>query len=174
MSPIVSVSAAPPLFPALLNIRKMSPARLSMTPPAFFKVMGSLRTIAAMNIVKIGDRAVTIEQSIGVMWAIPFRKVSCVSRKLKTDAPKIFKKSCFSTLSLRENIESIQNAVAANTDLKLKIASGESQLPLVRSLQMMMLRPKIEYAKKQARCPADLLLTFISKVLSLYEKEKPT
>ena len=38
-------------------------------------------------------------------------------------------------------------------DLRQKIASGEIRLPLVRSLQTIMLNPKIAYAIKHARCP---------------------
>ena len=43
------------------------PAKLIATPPAFFQVIGSLMTIAAIPIVYMGDIAVRIEHSIGVM-----------------------------------------------------------------------------------------------------------
>ncbi len=45
---------------------------------------------------------------------------------------------------------------------RVKIAIGEIRCPPVRSLQMIILMPKIAYAVKQARCPLILLLSFIS------------
>ena len=54
----------------------MMPAKLIATPPAFFHVIGSFITSAATAIVYIGDMAVRIEQSIGVMCGIPTRKVT--------------------------------------------------------------------------------------------------
>ena len=45
------VLPAPLPVPALLSISQMMPAKLSATPPAFFRVIGSLRANAAMNIV---------------------------------------------------------------------------------------------------------------------------
>jgi hypothetical protein len=68
----------------------MIPKKLSATPPAFLIVMGSFRAKAAMNIVRIGEMALTMEQSIGVMSGIAIRKVICVRKNPRTDAPNIF------------------------------------------------------------------------------------
>ena len=46
-----------------------------------------------------------------------------------------------------------QNRHPAPIARRQKIASGEIRCPLVRSLQTMMLNPKIAYAIKQARWP---------------------
>ena len=45
----------------------MTPTKLMATPPAFFKVMGSFRAMAAMNMVKIGVVEVMMEVSSGVV-----------------------------------------------------------------------------------------------------------
>ena len=69
------LSAAPPDVATLLTIRYMIPMKLIATPMDFFQVMGSLMAMAATAIVYIGAMAVSMEQSIGVMYGIPTRKV---------------------------------------------------------------------------------------------------
>jgi hypothetical protein len=70
------LSVVPELPDALFNIRKSIPQRLSATPPAFCQLKGSFSTIAAMNIVYIGDIELIIEQCIGVTSGMAMRKVS--------------------------------------------------------------------------------------------------
>ena len=45
------LSISPPVLAVLLRMRNNIPDKLSSTPPAFWNVMGSLSTRAAMNIV---------------------------------------------------------------------------------------------------------------------------
>lgn len=71
---LVCCTALSPL--TALTIRYNTPIKLIKTPPAFFSVIGSLRTIAAIIIVLIGVMELIIEQSIGVILDIPKRKVS--------------------------------------------------------------------------------------------------
>ena len=67
----------------------MIPAKLIATPTAFCKVIGSFNTIAAIAIVYIGEIEVSMEQSIGVMWAMPIRNVSWQIKKPSIDAANI-------------------------------------------------------------------------------------
>ena len=61
------LSAAPVCVVTRLRIRWIIPMKLIATPGPFLKVIGSLIAIAAMIIVQIGDIAVMMEHSIGVM-----------------------------------------------------------------------------------------------------------
>lgn len=73
--PIAELSATFPDARVLFNIKYIIPAKLKSTPPAFFNVMGSLSTIAAINIVYMGDMELTMEQSIGVISDIAIKNV---------------------------------------------------------------------------------------------------
>lgn len=86
---LVSTTELSPL--TVLNIRYKTPRKLIITPPAFFSVIGSLRTIAAIIIVLIGVMELIIEQSIGVILEIPKRNVSCVRKNPKREAANIFR-----------------------------------------------------------------------------------
>ncbi len=69
------VAAAPPECTEL-NIRKITPAKLKATPPAFLKVMGSPRKKNAKTIVKIGPRVDMMAVSMEVAMVIAIKKVS--------------------------------------------------------------------------------------------------
>ena len=73
--PIGFVSIVLPEEPVLFNIKYTMPQKLSSTPDAFFRVIGSLSTMAAINMVYIGDIEATMEQSIGVMSGIAIKNV---------------------------------------------------------------------------------------------------
>lgn len=90
-SPIRVLSEAPERAPALFSIRNMMPLRLSSTPPDFCQLSGSFNTIAAMNIVYIGDIALMIEQCIGVTSGMAIRKVSCVTKYPRKAAANILR-----------------------------------------------------------------------------------
>ena len=131
----------------------MIPKKLMATPPALRKVMGSFKAKAAMNIVRMGEMALTMEQSMGVMSGMAIRKVICVRKKPSTDAKNIFTKSFRSTGPPGVNREIIQQSNPAPMERKQKSAMGEIRWLLVKSLQTMMLMPKMEYAIKQAKWP---------------------
>lgn len=121
-----------------------------------------------MNIVYNGESDATIEQSIGVMREIATRNDICAKKNPSTEAAKIFGKSRRSTRSFGRKSEIIQNREPAPMERKVNNASGEMSLLEVRSLHTTMLRPKIRYAVKQARCPnIDL---FIFTILNLTTK----
>lgn len=140
----------------LLRIKKMIPKKLSATPPALRSVIGSFSAKAAMNIVKMGEMALTMEQSIGVMSGIAIKKVICVRKNPRTEAKNIFTKSFFSTCSLGRNREISQKSAPAPMERRQKSAMGEMRCPLVKSLHTIMFIPKMEYAMKQARWPRSL------------------
>ena len=135
----------------LFSIKKIIPKKLSATPPALRKVIGSFSANAAINIVKMGEMALTMEQSIGVMSGIAIKKVICVRKNPRTEAKNIFIKSFFSTCSLGKNREISQKSDPAPIERRQKSAMGEMRCPLVKSLHTMMFIPKMEYAMKQAR-----------------------
>jgi hypothetical protein len=95
-----------------------------------------------MNIVRIGEMALTMEQSIGVILGMAYKNVSWQMKNPRMAAISIFGKSLLSTFSEGLNIEIIQKREPAPTDLKVNSASGDMPL-LDRSLLTIMLRPKI-------------------------------
>ena len=90
---------------------------------------------------------------MGVIWEIAIRKVICARKKPSTEAAKIFGRSRLSTASFGINSEMSQKSVPAPNERNVKRASGEIVLLDVKSLQTMMLSPKIRYAVKHAMCP---------------------
>ena len=61
-------SLTPPLWTLMVfKTNRMTPVKLMATPPAFFRVMGSFRAMAATNMVKIGVVEVMMEVSKGVV-----------------------------------------------------------------------------------------------------------
>ena len=86
--PIGVVDATPSAWTEL-NIRKRTPAKLSATPVAFLKVMGSFRKRNAKNIVKMGPRVPRIPVSRGVAIVMAERKVSCGTKSPVRDARAI-------------------------------------------------------------------------------------
>ena len=101
------------------------PKKLSITPPILRKVIGSFKAKAAMNIVKIGEMELTIEQSIGVISGIAIKKVICVRKKPRTEAMNIFIRSFGFTFSIGRNSEINQNSNPAPIERKQKSAMGE-------------------------------------------------
>ena len=149
-TPFGLVSTEPAWAETLLIIRNTTPKKLSATPEAFFNVIGSLRAMDAIIIVNIGDVALTIEQSIGVMSLMARRKESCVPKYPRADAKIIIGKSRLSTFSLGKNKEISQKSVQAPMARKQNNSIG-GIIPLaVRSLHVTMLTPNIAYARKQA------------------------
>lgn len=139
---LVCVTAEFPKL-TLLRMSITTPVKLIATPPAFFKVIGSFNAMAAVNMVNIGVMAVMIAVSIGVVILMASRKLICVRNNPNIEAMKIFHKSLNGTLSFGKNSETIQKSNVAPMARKLKSPMGEMRQELVRSLQMMMLNPKI-------------------------------
>ena len=81
------------------------------------------------------------------------------------DAANIFGRSFLSTFSFGMNRDRIQKREPAPMERRQKMARGEIRPPLVRSLQTIMLNPKMEYAIRQARWPANEIFARIGYVL---------
>ena len=64
-------------------------------------------------------------------------------------------------VSLGWNSDTSQNRLPAKTDLNVKMPSGGMSPPLVRSLQTIILNPKIAYAMNAAQCPISVPLFLI-------------
>ena len=109
--------------------------------------------IAATNIVYMGESAVIMEQSIGVMLLIPIRNVICVKKNPNSDAAKMRKKSAGATFSRGSISDTSQKSVPAPIERNEKSASGDIMAGAIISFVTIMLSPKITYAVKQARCP---------------------
>ena len=85
------MTATPPSpIRTVLRIKNTTPQKLNPTPNAFFSVIGSLTTIAAINIVKIGVMAVMMLVSRGVVIVIAFRNAICVRKRPSIEAQNIF------------------------------------------------------------------------------------
>ena len=121
----------------------MTPMKHTATPPAFFSVIGSFRAMAATNKVKIGVMELMMEVSKVVAILMAFRKVSCVKKSPSMEAMKIFHKSLNGTFSLGMKHEMSQNRMVAPMARRLKSPIGEMRLEFDKSLQMMMLNPKM-------------------------------
>jgi len=102
---------------------------------------------------------------MGVIWGIAIRKVICVRKNPSTDAATIFGRSCRSTASFGLNSEMSQKRAPAPNERSVKRARGEIVLLDVKSLQTMMLSPKIRYAVKHAICPKMELFIYDNKKL---------
>ena len=109
----------------------------------------------------MGDSDAKIEQSIGVMYGMPAKNDSWQVKNPSIDAANILRKSFLSTFSLGINNDINQNKPPAPMALRQKMVSGESKCPLVKSLHTIMLKPKMAYAAKQAKCPKIDKLFFI-------------
>ena len=143
--PIGVVSVTEPLSTrTVLKTKKITPKKLKATPPAFFKVIGSFKTMAAMNIVKIGVNGVRMLVSKGVVMVLAFRNDSCVMNNPSIEARKIFGKSRFSTFSFGRKSDTSQKRAAAPMARKHNKPIGETSARVDKSLQMIMLKPKIE------------------------------
>jgi len=62
-----------PLALMVFNTNMITPKELMATPPAFFNVIGSLRAMAAKNIVKMGVVEQMMEVSSGVVYLLDSR-----------------------------------------------------------------------------------------------------
>ena len=78
------------------------------------------------------------------------------------DATKILGKSLRSMGSFGMKSDMSQNSAPAPTERRQKIVIGDMYCPLVRSLQMIMLKPNMAYAVKHARWPMIESLLIIS------------
>ena len=87
--PIGCVSVTPPLARTVLKTKKMTPIKLNATPPAFFKVIGSFKAIAAINMVKIGVSGVRMLVSNGVVIVLAFKNETWVRKSPSIEAMKI-------------------------------------------------------------------------------------
>ena len=142
--PMGCVSVTPPLSTrTVFKIKKITPIKLNATPPAFFKVIGSFNTIAAMNMVKIGVNGVKMLVSKGVVMVLAFKNDHWVRNRPSIEARKIFGKSFKSTFSLGKKSDVSQKRVAAPATRKHNNPIGEISARVDKSLQMMMLKPKI-------------------------------
>lgn len=127
----------------VFRTNRMTPAKLIATPPAFFKVIGSFKAMAATNIVKIGVVEVIIDVSNGVVNLLDSRYESWVRKNPNIEAAKIPHKSLNDTFSFGRKSEIIQNNKQAPTDRKQNKPKELTKWALVSSLQMMMLNPNI-------------------------------
>ena len=104
-----------------------------------------------------------IEQSIGVIYGIPIRKVTWHVKNPSIEAANILGRSFLSTFSAGRNDEIIQNNAPAPSALRVKMPSGDIRPSLVRSLHTIMLNPNIEYAIRHDRWP--IILSFLNIIL---------
>ena len=133
---------APPAWTEF-RIRKMTPARLRATPPAFLPVMGSFRKIYAKNIVNTGPSVLRMAVSMAVAMGMARRKAICVRNRPKNPARAIFGRSPFSTFSRGIRRDSSQNRADAPSARKVKSTTGDTASEFAMSLQKTMFRPKI-------------------------------
>lgn len=80
-----------------------------------------------MNIVYSGDKALMMEQSIGVMSGMAMRKVSCAMKKPRKEAAAIFAKSARLTFSRGMKADNSQNKRPAPMLRRQNKAIGESR-----------------------------------------------
>ena len=96
-----------------------------------------------MNIVKIGVNGVRMLVSKGVVIVLAFRNDHWVRKSPSIEARKIFGKSFFSTFSFGIKSDASQKRTAAPATRKHNRPIGDISARVDKSLQMMMLKPKI-------------------------------
>jgi hypothetical protein len=106
--------------------------------------------MAAINIVNIGVSVVMIAASTGVVIIIALRKLIWVRNNPNIDARKIFGKSFLSTFSFGRKNETIQKQIVAPNARRKNIPIGEITPNETRFLHVMMLNPKMLYARNIA------------------------
>ncbi len=141
--PIGWVLSAPELREMELKIRNSTPNRLKNTPPAFFKVIGSFRKIAATNIVMIGLVVLMIDASIDVVMVIALRNAIWVIKRPSIEAIKVRYRSLPLIFSFGTKIDAIQNRSVAPIALKQKRAIGDTTPESAIFLQNMIFKPKM-------------------------------
>lgn len=134
-----------------LNIKNNTPPNDRTTPRAFFHVIGSLRNIAATNIVKIGVIEPRMEVSMAVVIGLASRKVSWGTKRPKNEAAAVRSRSLGAIFSLGVKIEMSQKSVHAPIARRVNITVGDNIPLLLRSLVVTMLMPNIAYAAKIER-----------------------
>ena len=162
ITPEVEVGVAELPMWMLWNIRNMTPQKLRITPPAFLKVMGSCRKMAAMNMVMMGVMVLMIDKSMGEVRPMAVKNVICGKKSPKREAPMIGRKSFFATFSFVVKRDNIQNMVPAPIARNVNSAIGGSTPPFAISLQNLMLNPNMAYAANPARCPNNILYVCFS------------
>ena len=121
-----------------------TPAKLRATPPAFFHVMGSLRKMAATNMVMMGVQVLVMLKSMEVVMVMAFRKLICVRKRLNMEATKICSMSFSGTFSLGMKSDKSQNKAVAPVALRQNKSKGVNTCALEIFLQHTMLNPKIQ------------------------------
>ena len=127
------------------------PPKLSATPRAFFHVIGSLRNMAATNMVKIGVVVLITERSTGVVWAMAWRKVSCGRKRPSMPAPASRSKSRGGTFSRGAKSDTSQNSAPATSDRMANNTIGAMPPSVAISRQTTTLMPKMTYAAAAAK-----------------------
>jgi hypothetical protein len=133
-----------PPNPTELNIKNKTPTRLTNTPPIFLKVIGSLRTTAATNMVIMGVQVLAMLKSMEVVMVMAFRKLIWVRKRPSMEATKICKRSFTGTFSFGMKSDSSQNRIVAPVALKQNKSMGVNTLALEMFLQQTMLSPKMQ------------------------------
>ena len=87
--PIGFVSEAPPPRPTELKTKSKTPPKLNKTPAAFLKVIGSFKTMAATNMVKMGVQVLAMLKSMEVVMVTAFKKLTWVRKRPSMEATKI-------------------------------------------------------------------------------------
>lgn len=142
--PIGLVSEAPPPKPTELKTKSKTPAKLNKTPPAFLKVIGSFKTMAATIMVKMGVQVLAMLKSMEVVIVTAFKKLTCVRKSPKKEAMAICHKSFNGTFSLGMKSDNSQNKAVAPVARRQNRSMGVSTCALEMFLQQMMLNPKMQ------------------------------
>ncbi len=162
MMPSGRVCSTPPPVPTELNISISTPARLSATPPAFLKVIGSLRKMAAKHIVNTGGSVPRTERSMELVIVVATRNENCGTKSPSTEARAILARSPAGTFSRGIKSDISQNRAEAPMALMVKSTDGVMTCEFAMSLQKIILKPKIIYAPATARCPTSFPLSAIA------------
>ena len=121
----------------------MMPTKLIATPDAFLNVTGSLRKMAANIIVKIGERVLSMAESMEVVIVMAARKVSCGMKRPTSEARTMRRRSLGGTFSFGLKSEKAQNRALAPSALRVNSTMGLTVWEDAMSLQKMILKPKI-------------------------------
>ena len=119
------------------------PPKLRKTPNAFFQVMGSLRKIAAKNIVKTGLRVPRMDESMEVVIVMAPRNVSWGRNRPRKDARAMSSISLPAILSFCPKRDAAQKRAVAPRARRVNRTMGLTVWELAMSLQKTMLNPKM-------------------------------
>ena len=141
-----------------LKIRMRTPVRLSAIPVIPLQVIRSLMTMAEMMSVIMGLSVLIMDASMAVHFVMANRKDSCVIKSPRKEATATFQISFLSMWPRGSvNSDQSQNSAVAPNERRQNSAIGVMLPSMAMFLQLMMLKPKMAYAVKQARFPVRVL-----------------